>query len=293
MAADRVWIAFALGLVLLMAGCGTEHREVLHFRQVALDGEPNFRDVGGYVSADGRRVRWGEVYRSGELSRLSDADVGRLEALGLRTTLNFLTPQEIERHGSDRLPQGASAVLLPITGERAGALSIQAQDAIESGDFSKLPPSLNAEIHRLLLDDGEEEYAALLRVAMDPERRPLVYHCSHGVHRTGTATALLLGALGVSWDTIQKDYLLSNTFREETNAKAMARIRAGAAKARGVPESEVDMTNVEAFFVLRPEYIDGTLERAVERYGSLEAYIREGLGVTDAERDRLRDELLE
>lgn len=58
-------------------------------------------------------------------------------------------------------------------------------------------------------------------------------------------------------------------------------------------ESEVDMTNVEAFFVLQPNYIDGTLERAVDRHGSIEAYIREGLGIRDEEIVRLREELLE
>ena len=73
----------------------------------------------------------------------------------------------------------------------------------------------------------------------------------------------------------------------------MAKIRKGVAAQRGVPEGEVDMTNVEAFLVLRPHYIDGTLDRAVELHGSIEAYIRDGLGITDAEVETLRRELLD
>ena len=53
------------------------------------------------------------------------------------------------------------------------------------------------------------------------------------------------------------------------------------------------MTNVEAFYVLEGSYIDGSLERAVADYGSMENYIREGLGIGDQEIEHLRSELLE
>ena len=56
-----------------------------HSRAVPLDGQANFRDIGGYATADGRTVRWGEVYRSGRLDDLSESDVARLDSLGIRT----------------------------------------------------------------------------------------------------------------------------------------------------------------------------------------------------------------
>ena len=60
-------------------------------RQVPLDRHSNFRDLGGYETLGRRQVKWGEVFRSGRLRRLSDADVDRLESLGVRTVVNFLT----------------------------------------------------------------------------------------------------------------------------------------------------------------------------------------------------------
>ena len=64
---------------------------------IALEEVSNFRDLGGYQTTDGRAVKWGELFRSGELPRLSDADVDRLDSLGVRTVVNFLTPAEIEQ----------------------------------------------------------------------------------------------------------------------------------------------------------------------------------------------------
>ncbi len=266
--------------------------EVAPQRHVPLEGQPNFRELGGYQTSDGRTVIWGQVFRSGELPELTDEDVARLESLGLRTMVNFLLPEEIEMHGPDRLPTGIRQVQHPITGERTAELSLSVQQSIRTGQFENIPPEMNVEFHRLLLDDGKAEYAALLRELMDPANRPLAYHCSHGVHRTGTASAIVLSALGVPWETVREDYLLSNTYRSEEIEAQLARIRQAVATDRGVAPDQVDMANVEAFYMLDGTYIDGTLERAIEEFGSMEGYIREGLGISDEEIQLLRAELL-
>ena len=165
--------------------------------------------------------------------------------------------------------------------------------AIQSAEFEKIPPEMNPEFHRLLADEGKEQYAALLRDFADPANRPLVYHCSHGVHRTGTATAILLSALGVPWESIREEYLLTNDYRAEEVEGTLIKIRQMAAERKGVSPEEIDMTNVDAFYILDGSYIDGTLDHAVMEYGSMEAYIRDGLGVTDQEIQRLREELLQ
>jgi protein-tyrosine phosphatase len=262
-------------------------------RHVALEGQPNFRDLGGYETVDGRTVKWGEVYRSGELPHLTDDDVAKLEELRIKSVVNFLLPREIEMNGRDRLPEGVREVPAPIQGERAAELTMAAQMAIKTAEFEQIPPEMNPEFHRLLLDEGKNEYAALLREIADPTNRPLVFHCSHGVHRTGTASAILLSTLGVPWETIRQDYLLTNEYRAEEVEDTLARIRRQAAATLGVQEDEVDMTNVEAFYILDGSYIDGSLEQAVAEYGSMEAYIREGLGISDEEIEQLKNQLLE
>ena len=262
-------------------------------RHVALDGQPNFRDLGGYETTDGRTLKWGQVFRSGELPRLSDADVAGLSELEIRTVVSFLTDKEIQARGPDRLPEGTNEVALPMEAGNLGDLLAVVLEARRTGDFSEVPADINPDIHRRLMVEARDDYAALLREIADPANRPLVFHCSHGIHRTGTATAILLSALGVPWETIREDYLLSNTYRQEEIEHRLAQLRDLHAENTGVTPEEVDTTNMDAFYILQGAYIDAALDQAVEDYGSMEAYIRDGLGITDEEVDRLRSQLLE
>jgi protein-tyrosine phosphatase len=295
-------VPLTFALLILAVGCGNEpptsspqpdQPPAAPSRHVALEGQPNFRDLGGYETADGRTVKWGQVYRSGELPRLSDDDVAHLETLEIETVVSFLTEKEVEARGPDRLPEGVTEVDLPMEAGNLGDLTAVVTEARRTGDFSEVPADINPDIHRRLVVEAREYYAALLREIADPANRPLVFHCSHGIHRTGTATAILLSALGVPWETIREDYLLSNTYRQEEIDHRLAQLRDLHAENTGIVPEEVDTTNMDAFYILQGAYIDAALEQAVEDYGSMESYIRDGLGISDQEVEDLRIQLLE
>ena len=259
-------------------------------RHVPLDGQPNFRDIGGYKTNDGQTVRRGLVFRSGELPRLTDKDVAELERLGIKTVVNFLTEVETESRGKDRLPSETREIPLPI--ESDDGLAAAVERARKTADFSTLPPSINPHIHRVLVDDARQQYAALLK-EIRQTHEPLVFHCSHGVHRTGTAAAILLWGLGVPWETVRKDYLLSNEYRKDEIDKRLQQLRELAAKSQNVPADEVDMTNVKAFYVLRGDYIDATRDEILKKFGSIDGYLTRGLGLSTQEIEQLRIRLLE
>ena len=290
-------IVITIGLLVMFAGCRNSmekrtNANAPHPRHIALEGQSNFRDIGGYKTTDGLTVKWGQVYRSGELPRLTDEDVAILQKLDLRMVHNFLLGEEIAQRGEDRLPEGTTLVKNPIK-TSADDLVIAVLDARKTGDFSMIPPDLNREVHRILALDGRDEYAAMIRAVIDPANRPFVFHCSHGVHRTGTATAILLSALGVPWETVREDYLLSNTFRAEENEKRIEQLTNEAAKTLGIPPEDVDTTNIVAFYILQGEYIDGTLEAIEDEYGSMDNYLIKGLGLSQEELSALREQLLE
>ena len=261
-------------------------------RGLDLDGQSNFRDLGGYVTADGKSVRWGQVYRSGRLSSLSDSDVARINETGIRSVVNFLTTEEVEADGPDRLPEGVKETPLPMEAGNMNDLTALANHARQTGDFSAFSPEINPDIHRQLMVEGRKYYAQLLRELANPENRPLVFHCSHGVHRTGTAAAILLSALGVPWETIREDYLLSNAYRQEEIDRRLQHLKTMYAQNNGLAIEEVDATNMEAFYVLQGQYIDASLEQAISDFGSMDAYIHEGLGLSDEEIEGLKAQLL-
>jgi protein-tyrosine phosphatase len=263
-------------------------------RHIPMDGQSNFRDIGGYQTSDGKTVKWGKVFRSGELPKLSDDDVKKIDHLGIKTVISFLNPTEIKARGEDRLPDDVKRIYLPIDVDLGeGASVAEVMRARKTGDFSKIPAVVNPDIHRSLTRDSKESYTQLLRHLANPSNQPAVFHCSHGVHRTGTATALILTAIGVPWETVREDYLLSNTYRKEEVAKRTEQLKQLNAKNNQVAPEDVDMTNINAFYILDGSYIDASLDEAIKEYGSMKNYIRQGLGITEEEILALRQSLLE
>ena len=262
-------------------------------RHIPLEGQTNFRDLGGYWTTDGRTVKWRQLYRSGRLSKLTGKDVALLKDLGICTVVNLLTAADIEVYGRDRLPPGARLLSLPIDSNEATELANRATNALKTGDFSKIPGDLNPEIHRLLIRDGRDQYAALLRAISNPANRPLVFHCSHGVHRTGTGAALLLIALGVPWETVQEDYLLSNRYRHDEVIKRLDQLKHLAAETKGIHPEQVDMSNMETFLVQQGSYIDASYDEMVKMNGSTDSFIRQGLDLSNQDISHLQSELLE
>jgi protein-tyrosine phosphatase len=259
-------------------------------RQVPLAGQPNFRDLGGYAAGDGRRVRWGVVYRSGELSQLSADDVGRLGGLGIRTVVDLRSPKEVSARGDGRLPPGAQVLPLPIASSDMFAKLIP---MFLKGDFSQVRPDFLDRVNRMLVRDFTAQYAGLLRALSDPENRPLVFHCTQGKDRAGFGAAVVLSALGVPWETVVEDYLLSNHFRKEENDKMLDMIRGFAANHGGAEAEEIAFSRVEGLLVVKERNLRAAHAEIIERYGNVEAFLTEGLGCSADGLERLRDELLE
>lgn len=224
---------------------------------------------------------------------LSDADLERLDDLGLRTVVNLLSDDDRSVYGENRLPSGSVELALPIDSDTATELANEAGAALRSGDFSSLPPTLNPRIHRLLTHEGRDSYRALLETVADPDRRPLVFHCSHGVHRTGTAAAILLSSLGVPWPTVRDEYLLSNMYRRDEVHVRLGQLRALAAKSQHIPPDEVDMSSAEAFLIQEASYIDAARSEIFAEFSSFDEYVELGLGVDPAVLKTLRSTLLE
>jgi protein-tyrosine phosphatase len=246
--------------------------------------------LGGYRSADGRRIKWGAVYRSGELSQLSDEDVGTLAQLGIKTVVDLRSPEEIKARGEGRLPEGAELRPMPIASSDLFAKIIP---QLLQGDFSEVPLDLLGQVNRALVRDYAAEYRGLLHALLDAGRRPLVFHCTQGKDRAGFGAVVVLSALGVPWETVLGDYLLSNHYREAENEKMLGMLRRFAAAQPEAGSEESAFRRVEGLLYVKEQSLGAAHQEILSRYGSVDGYLVEGLGCSSKELERLRDELLE
>ena len=180
-------------------------------RHHGFDGTLNFRDIGGYTGADGRTVKWGRIYRSDALSKLTDSDQQRIRELEIRTICDFRSTAEQERH-PNRLASEDPPRLLDFAVIPNGYWSLL--ESIQEGRSSP------EESHGYMVDSYREyarnhrpQFSALLHHIHEADNLPVVIHCHAGKDRTGFAIAMVLQALGVDEETVFEDYLLTNEFQ--------------------------------------------------------------------------------
>lgn len=267
------------------------HAREVSIRHLPLEGTPNFRDLGGYETTDGRFVRWGLLYRSGVLTQLTNRDFAYLTPLGIRVVCDFRTSQENATNPEIWIPNLAvQHVSLPI------GSGTNKKDAMAAWtDFLKTNPSPEQMKAHMTAAYGEfaltnaPEYAKVF-AELKQEDLPLLFHCTAGKDRTGVFSALLLLTLGVPEKTVLEDYALTDKYllhamSDEATRKMLANA-SNPTLARLSPDQRRVMMAAD------PDYLRSTLRRINEKYGSFDRYRREALGVSDDDMRKLRARLL-
>ncbi|MDR2636190.1 MAG: tyrosine-protein phosphatase [Campylobacteraceae bacterium] len=220
-------------------------------RLLPMQGAYNVRDVGGYKTDDGRTVKWGKVFRSGSLNQLTNADKTYLENIGIRTVVDFRESSEKILSPDEHLNSVTKRLEYPVN---AGNIMQVVQTAEENMQSM-------VEVNRLFVTDFQDEYRRFFETLMS-EEKPLLFHCSAGKDRAGFAAAMFLSALGVDKETVIQDYLLSSIYVEEKYALYV----------RMFPHMAPVMTVYE-------EYIEAAFDTIDTKYGGVENYLRNELGV--------------
>lgn len=284
-----VFVSIAFFALLACNNRNTSTNKESFKRVIELEGQDNFRDLGNYTTNNGETVKSGMIYRSGTLSKISEQDKAVIEKLGIKTVVNFLAKEEIAKRGADNLPAGIKSVYLPISGDNGEASAVL--KARQTGDFSEVPIELNYNIHKILPEAGKESYYQYLKTLADPSNYPVVFHCSHGVHRTGTAAALLLSLIDVPWSVIESDYLLSNECRHHESQMRILQLDSMARQNIDELDFAKNKENIEAFYVLKKEYIMGTKKHIEDTYGSFDKYF-ESIGLTADDIQNIKKNLI-
>jgi protein-tyrosine phosphatase len=228
------------------------------------------------------------VYRSGHLAGISGEDLGTLESLGIRTVVDLRTRSDIRGDGDAPLPRGAARVHLPM-GDPARAPT-DLRELILGSDREAMRRHLGGgQAQRMMLDSAEAlvleqcaAYGAMLRRLAQPGALPAIVHCSAGKDRTGWAASLLLLIAGVPDAAIVDHYAESDVHRARETERALARLPAG-----------IDPAWMRPFHESRPEYAHASLAALRAKWGDVDRYAVEALGVGGAELAELRVRLVE
>jgi protein-tyrosine phosphatase len=243
---------------------------------IPLKSASNLRDLGGWPTLDGRRVRTGRVFRAAALAPLCADDEAVIAALGLRAVVDFRGTRE--RAHTPVILAGAIGYSLAIEPSVGAGLKDIMRTGQVSGHFS--PTDMLALLHEAytayaLQDFGQ--YRGLFDLLQTEDNLPLLFHCAAGKDRTGFGAALLLSALGVAWPDVLEDYLATNRFwRRES-----------------VRDFNLPPEVREVLLGAHASVLEGAFDALRREYGSLEAYLAGPIGLDAGARLRLAANLLE
>ncbi|MFI9505465.1 tyrosine-protein phosphatase [Nocardia sp. NPDC052566] len=257
--------------------------------RIDLQGAVNVRDIGGYRTYDGKKVKPAKAIRSDSLEKLTPADLTKLGALNLKAVVDLRTQAEIQFSGPDKLPQGVPLVSRPIddTGLFPQMLQIiqtrdpqKQQEALGNGKAEQIMARVYGSF---LTADSRAKFGQTIKDIAATDK-PTLYHCTAGKDRTGWLTYVMLRAVGVPEQTARQDYLLSNQFRAAADQKLRDDVkRAGLMQN---PDLLIPLQEV------RDAYLDSAIDKMEQAYGDFGKFLTDGLGLDAMTIVKLRKNLV-
>lgn len=257
---------------------------------VPLASVPNLRDMGGYRTRGGGAVRTGVLYRSTDLSRMSDKDADALAALGVRTIYDLRSVSERDR-APDRIPADAKAIALDVLADRGGSnIVAQMLRVVEDPTIAETELGRGRaakyfeESYRdfVTMPSAVDAYRAVFTGLFEQDTLPAVVHCTTGKDRTGWASAALLLLLGVDEADVFHDYLVTNDYLLPALSGVF-----DAFEAQGG-----DPALLEPVLGVQRSYLESAIAAMTEHFGTIASYFADGLGIDAAAQELLRSRLV-
>jgi protein tyrosine/serine phosphatase len=251
----------------------------------AFEAIDNFRDYGDYATAAGRRVRPGRLLRSGHHARASEADLQALAVFDLGAVVDLRRPGE-RRDQPSRRPEGFDALVIEggvDDGAEAPHIAFLKTEELTPNSGRRF---MDSTYRRLPFDAAHLEVFGRYFQALGDQDRPVLIHCAAGKDRTGFLAALTHHLLGVHRDDMVEDYLLTNT--------AVDLVGRAPAIAKQLHQRTGRLASddaVVAFLGVEAAYLEAAFAEVEARHGSLDAYLRDAVGVDDALRQRIEARL--
>lgn len=249
-------------------------------RFVLLDGGRNFRDVGGYWTADGHMVKPGLFYRSGSLGSLTAKGQAALAQLHIASIVDLRTNEERSRDTNDLKAEFGDGYFTRNYAMSLGDMRSPFSDPgkLTAAGMREMMTKAYGPMAREQAPAYRELFARLLA-----GKGPVVVNCTAGKDRTGIGTALVLTALGVPYETVRQDFLLSN------GAPGMDSLQSSLSPLMGKLPADI----AAPLIGVDGAYLDSAFAELRKDYGSIDAYLQKELGVGPKEIAALRQRMLD
>jgi len=258
----------------------------------------NFRDYGGQLTIDGRQVRWGKLFRTGHMGEMSDADKQALQQLNIQAICDFRRAEEMKRQPS-QLPEGLVPTAISISpGSATDLFSALNNEYVNDDHIDEgIIDDFMRDINRDLVISHQASYRKMFDTLIAHANSGSIIHCSAGKDRTGFGGLLMLAALGVESECIMKDYLRTNEYVDIANEVERWAVSyyaesdnadSDAEEYKGKVKSPFNRKAIAIILRVKASYLQAAMDTIDSRYGGVDRYLREEIGLTEGELDLLR-----
>lgn len=245
-------------------------------RIIEMDNIKNFRDIGGYYTVNNEQIRWGKIYRCGDLSSANLFDQERIKKLGIKTVIDFRSKENAAMHPYI-LPSDIRKISLPMS---MGMDTLNRK--IEDGSFTRSDAIRYVQdMYVGIVENYKKEFSEMFTILCDENSYPVLLSEALGKDRVGLASYFILYALGVPHYVIEEDYMLSNETIDITNVVK---------NAEGLPEYIQEA--LTAVLTVNKAYLNYAIDHIRQKYGSVDNYLEKELHLTSGKKNLLRKYLL-
>lgn len=258
-------------------------------RHIEVAHSVNIRDLGGYPTVDGRKIKWRKLVRAGDLSELSEDDQQTLLDYGITVDVDLRSNAE-RKQFPDQIPTQMKFLHLSLFDDdetESRTTNERLQKAYSSNPHSGYLRMLYAYRRLVVNPQPQQAYQRFFSyLSTHGENETVLFHCSAGKDRTGMMTILLLNVLGVPEEVIRADYLLTNEF-------SVPRINHRIALARKAHMNRSFMASLRDLSSVSIDYYDQAMTLINYEFGGIQGYLRDIVGLSDSDCERLRNIYLE
>lgn len=247
-------------------------------KQIEIKGVTNFRTIGNIKNVDGRILKQGKFYRSAHLHKLKKRSFKTFENLGIKEIIDLRNSKEILQR-PDVIPQNVDHKNYSAFEDEGDQLD-QAKKLVLKGKVKGTDADQRMlDFYKTYATENPEIIKKIIHEILDSEDHVL-YHCTAGKDRTGIITALILTILKFDTATINNDYLLSNNYRQK-----MVQKRLHLANDLHFLYPKMDLNVIEKLSWVEKNYLETAFSEIDKKYGSIDIYIHQNLGISENKRN--------